>query len=65
MTKKFLLFFILLAVSFHSIAQKKQLRAQIKQVLAHKKADVGVSVYGIENKNTITVENHGRNPYRY
>lgn len=55
MTKKLLFCFILLAVSFHGIAQKKQLRTQIKQALAHKKADVGVSVYGIENKDTITV----------
>jgi len=55
MTKKLLLFcFILVVASFHSIAQKKQLRAQIKQIIADKKADVGVSVYGIESKDTIT-----------
>ncbi|MBB2148008.1 class A beta-lactamase, subclass A2 [Pedobacter sp. LMG 31462] len=45
---------ILLSVSFYSMAQKKQLRDQIKQVLAHKKADVGVSVYGIESKDTLS-----------
>ncbi|MCX2453831.1 class A beta-lactamase, subclass A2 [Pedobacter sp. PLR] len=46
---------ILLCAFFSSIAQKKQLRAQIQQVLAHKKADVGVSVYGIEDKDTLSV----------
>lgn len=46
---------ILLSVCFHSMAQKKQLREQIKQVIAHKKADVGVSIYGIESKDTISV----------
>lgn len=46
---------ILLCVSFSSIAQKKQLRAQIKQVIAHKKADVGFSVYGIEDKDTLSI----------
>ncbi|WP_316820529.1 class A beta-lactamase, subclass A2 [Pedobacter gandavensis] len=48
---------ILLGLSFHSMAQsqKKQLREQIKQVLAHKKADVGISVYGIESKDTLSI----------
>ncbi|ALL06350.1 class A beta-lactamase [Pedobacter sp. PACM 27299] len=46
---------ILLSVCFHSVAQKNQLRNQIKQVIAHKKADVGVSVYGIESKDTLSV----------
>jgi len=46
---------ILLSVCFHSVAQKNQLRNQIKQVIANKKADVGVSVYGIESKDTISI----------
>ncbi|MBC8985396.1 class A beta-lactamase, subclass A2 [Pedobacter sp. N36a] len=46
---------ILFSVCFHGVAQKNQLRNQIKQVIAHKKADVGVSVYGIESKDTISV----------
>lgn len=56
MNKRFYLScLIILAVSFHSIAQTKQLRAQIKQVIAHKKADVGVSVYAIESKDTLSI----------
>lgn len=63
MTKKLLfLCFLFVVVSFHSIAQKKQLRTQIKQVIAHKKADVGVSVYGIESKDTITVNGNKHYP---
>ena len=46
---------ILLSVCFHSVAQKNQLRNQIKQVISKKKADVGVSVYAIESKDTISV----------
>lgn len=46
---------ILLSVCFHSVAQKNQLSNQIKQVIANKKADVGVSVYGIESKDTISI----------
>lgn len=46
---------ILLSVCFHSVAQKNQLRNQIKQVISKKKADVGVSVYAIEGKDTISV----------
>ncbi|NRF38312.1 class A beta-lactamase, subclass A2 [Pedobacter foliorum] len=63
MTKKLLfLCFLFVVASFHSIAQKKQLRTQIKQVIAHKKADVGVSVYGIESKDTITVNGNKHYP---
>ncbi|WGQ10035.1 class A beta-lactamase, subclass A2 [Pedobacter gandavensis] len=46
---------ILLSVCFHSVAQKNQLRNQIKQVISNKKADVGISVYAIESKDTISV----------
>ncbi|WP_214226725.1 class A beta-lactamase, subclass A2 [Pedobacter sp. B4-66] len=63
MIKKLLfLCFVLVVVSFHSIAQKKHLRTQIKQVIAHRKADVGVSVYGIESKDTITVNGNKHYP---
>jgi len=55
MTKKILLCFVLFVISFHGIAQKKQLREQIYLAIAHKNADVGVSVYGIESRDTITV----------
>ncbi|WP_316839120.1 class A beta-lactamase, subclass A2 [Pedobacter gandavensis] len=48
---------LLLSLSFHSMAQsqKNKLRDQIQQVLAHKKADVGVSIYSIESKEAISV----------
>lgn len=63
MTKKILLIcFIFVAVSSHSIAQKKQLSTQIRQVIANKKADVGVSVYGIESKDSITVNGNRHYP---
>lgn len=51
----YLSFLILFSVCFHSVAQKNQLKNQIKQIIAHKKADVGVSIYGIESKDTISV----------
>ncbi|WP_316752637.1 class A beta-lactamase, subclass A2 [Pedobacter gandavensis] len=53
---------ILFCVSFQGMAQKKQLRTAIKQVIAHKKADVGVSVYGIEDKDTLSVNGDKRFP---
>lgn len=56
MNKRFYLScLIMLSASFHSIAQTKQLSAQIKQVIAHKKADVGVSVRAIEGKDTLSI----------
>lgn len=49
------LFLLCMSVNSMAQSQKKQLRDQINQILAHKKADVGISVYGIESKDTISV----------
>lgn len=62
MSNKILLCFVLFVISFHGIAQKKQLSTQIKQIIAHKKADVGVSVHGIESKDTLTVNGNRHYP---
>jgi beta-lactamase class A len=48
---------LFLSVSFHSIAQTGSLRQKITQVIAFQKASVGVSLYGIEDKDTLTINN--------
>ena len=38
-----------------SMAQTPSLRQQIEQIISNKKADVGVSIYGIEDKDTLNI----------
>jgi beta-lactamase class A len=53
---------LLTLLSFQNFAQTNQLKNQIEKIISAKKAEVGVAVYGIENKFELTVNNEKHYP---
>ncbi len=62
--KKALAIIILLILVFHyqGLAQTKILRQKILSILSTKKAEVGVSIYGLESKDTISINGNKHLP---
>jgi Beta-lactamase class A len=57
--KKLLLFFCIFLFSVHSFAQQSNsLRKELHQIIATKNATVGISVKGIETKDTLSINGH-------
>ncbi|MES2730910.1 MAG: class A beta-lactamase, subclass A2 [Bacteroidota bacterium] len=52
----------LLLISFRTSAQTDTLRLKMQQIISTKKADVGVSIYGIESKDTLNINIHKHYP---
>ncbi|WP_448138504.1 class A beta-lactamase, subclass A2 [Sphingobacterium siyangense] len=56
---KFLLFFCIFMFSVHSFAQQSNnLRKELHQIISTKNATVGISMKGIEDKDTLSINGH-------
>lgn len=60
MKSTFLSFFVLIAIS--TFAQKDSLQSQIQNILKPYKAEVGVAIYHINNKEVVTINNDKHYP---
>lgn len=63
MTKKFFISSILLSfLILTAFAQTNSLRNKIERIIATKKADIGVAIYGFENKDTLSINGNKHFP---